>query len=129
MLTYYECCYRDVEDLLANEKELQAIVENAPNVSNAALLLYNELRSEGWSDYVTGEASGSYKCNAYEAMRMVIDNLSDVAKAYMDLNLHKEFPCDTYYHRWEKMDVNARIANLWQATFDATLDYLAVKDK
>lgn len=129
MLTYYECCYRDVEDLLANEKELQAIVENAPNVSNAALLLYNELRSEGWSDYVTGEASGSYECNAYEAMRMVIDNLSDVGKAYMDLNLHKEFPSDTYYQRWEKMDVNARIANLWQATFDVVLDYLDNKDK
>ena len=129
MLTYYECCYRDVEDLLANEKALQAIVENAPTISNAALLLYTELRSEGWSDNVTGEASESYSCNAYEAMQMVKENLGDVAKAYMDLNKRVEFCDDLYYERWEKMDVNARIANLWKATFDAVLDYHDNKDK
>ncbi len=129
MLTYYECCYRDVEDLLANEKGLQEIVENTPNIPNAALLLYTKLRDDGWSDNVTGEASGSYECNAYEAMKMVKENLSDVAKAYNDLHISDEFCDDIYYERWEKMDVNARIANLWNATFDAVLDYLDKKDK
>jgi hypothetical protein len=102
MLSYYEEVYRDVKDLLANESELQEMVEAVP-LSIAIERLYDALSSDSWSDSVTGNASGSYSCNAYEAMKMVLDNTVDVAKAYIDLDIASEMAEDFNNERWKKL--------------------------
>ena len=127
MLSYYEEVYRDVEDLLANESELQEIIEAVP-LSIGIERLYDALMSDSWSDSVTGNASGSYSCNAYEAMKMVLDNTVDVAKAYIDLDITSEMAEDFNNERWEKIDVIARVANLFQAVHDAVIDYFDDKE-
>ena len=127
MLSYYEEVYRDVEDLLANESELQEMIEAVP-LSIGIERLYDALMSDSWSDSVTGNASGSYSCNAYEAMKMVLDNTVDVAKAYIDLDIASEMAEDFNNERWEKIDVIARVANLFQAVHDAVIDYFDDKD-
>lgn len=127
MLSYYEEVYRDVEDLLANESELQEIIEAVP-LSIGIERLYDALSSDSWSDSVTGNASGSYSCNAYEAMKMVLDNTVDVAKAYIDLDITSEMAEDFNNERWEKIDVIARVANLFQAVHDAVIDYFDDKE-
>ena len=127
MLSYYEEVYRDVEDLLANESELQEMIEAVP-LSIGIERLYDALMSDSWSDSVTGNASGSYSCNAYEAMKMVLDNTVDVAKAYIDLDIASEMAEDFNNERWEKIDVIARVANLFQAVHDAVIDYFDDKE-
>lgn len=127
MLSYYEEVYRDVEDLLANESELQEMIESAP-LSIAIEKLYDALSSDSWADSVTGNASGSYSCNAYEAMKMVLDNIVDVAKAYIDLERTSEMADDFNNERWEKIDVIARVGNLFQAVHDAVIDYFDDKE-
>ena len=127
MLSYYEEVYRDVEDLLANESELQEMIESVP-LSIGIERLYDALMSDSWSDSVTGNASGSYSCNAYEAMKMVLDNTVDVAKAYIDLDRTSEMAEDFNNERWEKIDVIARVANLFQAVHDAVIDYFDDKE-
>lgn len=127
MLSYYEEVYRDVEDLLANESELQELIEDVP-LSIGIERLYDALSSDSWSDYVTGNGSGSYSCNAYEAMKMVLDNTVDVAKAYTDFGIASEMADDIYNERWEKIDVIARCANLFQAVHDAVIDYFDDKE-
>ena len=127
MLSYYEEVYRDVEDLLSNESELQEMIEAVP-LSIGIERLYDALSSDSWSDSVTGNASGSYSCNAYEAMKMVLDNTVDVAKAYIDLDITSEMAEDFNNERWEKIDVIARVANLFQAVHDAVIDYFDDKE-
>ena len=127
MLSYYEEVYRDVEDLLTNESELQEMIEDVP-LSIGIERLYDALMSDSWSDSVTGNASGSYSCNAYEAMKMVLDNTVDVAKAYIDLDRTSEMAEDFNNERWEKIDVIARVANLFQAVHDAVIDYFDDKE-
>ena len=127
MLSYYEEVYRDVEDLLANESELQEMIEAVP-LSIGINRLYDALMSDSWSDSVTGNASGSYSCNAYEAMKMVLDNIVDVAKAYIELDRTSEMAEDFNNERWEKIDVIAREANLFQAVHDAVIDYFDDKE-
>ena len=128
MLTYYEEVYRDVEDLLANESELQEMIESVP-LSIGIERLYDALSSDSWADMVTGNASGSYRCNAYEAMKMVLENTVDVAKAYIDLEMTSEMADDFNNERWEKIDVIARVGNLFQAVHDAVIDYFDNKDR
>lgn len=128
MLSYYEEVYRDVEDLLANESELQEMIEAVP-LSIGIERLYDALLSDAWSDSVTGNASGSYSCNAYEAKKMVLENIDDVAKAYLDLGYENEMAYAIYNCWWEKMDVIARIGNLFKAVHDAVIDYFDNKDK
>ena len=127
MLSYYEEVYRDVEDLLANESELQEMIEAVP-LSIGINRLYDALMSDSWSDSVTGNASGSYSCNAYEAMKMVLDNIVDVAKAYIELDRTSEMAEDFNNERWEKIDGIAREANLFQAVHDAVIDYFDDKE-
>ena len=127
MLSYYEEVYRDVEDLLTNESELQEMIESVP-LTIGIERLYDALSSDSWSDFVTGNASGSYSCNDYEAMKMVLDNTVDVAKAYIDLEMASEMADDFNNERWEKIDVIARVGNLFQAVHDAVIDYFDDKE-
>lgn len=127
MLSYYEEVYRDVEDLLSNESELQDMIKDVP-LSIGIERVYDALCSDAWSDMVTGNASGSYSCNAYEAMKMVLDNTVDVAKAYIDLGMTSEMADDFNNERWEKIDVIARVGNLFQAVHDAVIDYFDDKE-
>lgn len=126
MLSYYEQVYRDVEQWLSYDMPSDFIDGLVPTM--AIDKVYDALMTDGWSDCVTGNASGSYDCDAYKAMKTVLDNISDVAKAYKDLEMDKEFCNDLYSERWEKLDVIARIGNLYQAVNDAVIDYIDSKN-
>ena len=103
------------------------MIEDVP-LSIGIERLYDALSSDLWSDSVTGNASGSYSCNAYEAMNMVLDNTVDVAKAYIDLGITSDMAEDFNNERWKKIDVIARVANLFQAVHDAVIDYFDDKE-
>ena len=117
MRTYYEMVYEDVKEWLEDEMESDFL--EGCNIIDAIDKVYDELSTTD----ITGNLSGSYYCDAYRARQCVLENIDDVAKAYIDLNMENQLCQDLYAERWEKIDVVAREANLFRAIDDAVIDF------
>ena len=72
-------------------------------------------------DSVTGNASGSFFCNAYQAKEMVTANISDVIEALWDLGYTMSDTGRMFMEEeWEKLDVIARCYNLSHALLEVS---------
>lgn len=67
--------------------------------------LYNDFLS---ADSITGNASGSYYCNSYQAKEMVLGNIEEVAEIYYENYDMEDFGMEIYNAAWETIDVKAR---------------------
>ncbi len=72
-----------------------------------------ELHDAMWDDdSITGNGSGSYYCNRYDAKEAVIDNIEEIAEEIEAI--FGEIPNDKRYD-WEWLDVSMRCAILAEA--------------
>lgn len=114
---YYEAVKADVIDYINNEVDLSEYSDR----DELETALYDELFV---SDSVTGNASGSYYCNAWKAEEAVCHNLDLLGEAL------EEFGCDNvkkYLESAEAADVTIRCYVLGQCIGEA-LDELEIDD-
>lgn len=83
----------DIEDTSLNE-----IKSNFEDIKD---YLYN-------SDEVTGNCSGSYYCNAYEAQQMIFENIEEVVEALEVMCTNEDVGQLFLGQEWEKIDVITR---------------------
>jgi len=85
MYNYYDEVRNDINTVVLEYHEYDAIIEDCEDVEELESRLYDEL----WiDDAITGNASGSYYCNSYQAEEALAGNWDLLADA---LN---EFCCD-----------------------------------
>lgn len=113
---YLEAITEDVKQYIKDHFSLDEISENSENRQEWESQLYDELWNE---DSVTGNASGSYTCNAYQAHEYIAHNWDLLAEAMT------EFGCEAnvLVEGAERCDVTIRCYLLWQA-ISAALDEL-----
>lgn len=82
MYDYYEEVKQSIEDVINDEAYYLNIEAVRPNdLEEYGEVLNNELWNE---DAVTGNASGSYYCNSYEAEEALIGNLELASEALQE---------------------------------------------
>jgi hypothetical protein len=86
--------------------------------------LFNDLYDDMFvSDTVTGNASGSYYCNAYKAKEMVLSDIETVREALVEYDCDKAEIADAFLEeRWEWLDVTARCFVLGECLADFIRD-------
>lgn len=111
-MTYLEMVKEDVLEYVKNE----IIIDDYEREE-----LEEKLNEELWvEDSVTGNASGSYTFNRYEAEKIVKDNISDVVEACCEFGIDsKAFGEKVFNEEWEYLDVTARCYFLGQAISEA----------
>ena len=84
--------------------------------------LEEKLNDDLWAeDSVTGNASGSYTFNRWEAEKNVLANIDLLKEAYTEFDCKDKFTEDFFSENWEAMDVTIRCYLLGQAIAE-TLD-------
>ena len=111
---YYEAVADDVKELIRERYELES-VEDAENLDASEIeeMAFN-------NDSVTGNASGSYTLNRYDAMQYVTDNIDILEEAVRDGFATSEQIGDWFLaNDFEPMDVTIRCYVLPIAIEDA----------
>lgn len=81
--------------------------------------LEQQLNDLLWTaDSVTGNASGSYTFNRWDAEKYVLDNIDLLKDAYEDFGQREQFTEDFFSENWERMDVTIRCFLLGQVIAD-----------
>ena len=81
--------------------------------------LEEQLNDLLWTaDSVTGNASGSYTFNRWEAEKHVLDNIDLLKDAYEEFGQREQFTEDFFSENWERMDVTIRCFLLGQVIAD-----------
>ena len=115
---YFEAVREDVKQYI-NEHEVKVTTSNRDEVYGK---LYEEMFCD---DSVTGNASGSYTCNTWQAEENICHNLDLLGEALA------EFDCDPTYITGkgaEACDVTIRCYLLGQA-LDEVLDEIETEDE
>ena len=104
---YYEAVADDVRSYVENEVNLKDFEydENCLDIERLSNYLNDELFIE---DSVTGNASGSYTFNSYEAREYVIDNMDLVEEAGFEYGDSERMADHLLNEDWETLDVIIR---------------------
>ena len=91
---YRESVLKDVRDYITNHYSREKLKELADDLDELGEKLHNEM----WTaDSVTGNRSGSYKCNLWQAEENLCHNLDliqEVAREFGELDLTRPESCD-----------------------------------
>lgn len=104
---YYEAVTDDVRNYVENEVNLRDFEydENCLDIERLSNYLNDELFI---NDSVTGNASGSYTFNSYEAREYVIDNMDLVKEAGYEFGDTEGMADHLLNEEWETLDVIIR---------------------
>lgn len=93
----------------AMKADVRQYMEDADLVYTDREDLEEQLNDECWTaDRVTGNASGSYTFNRWEAKEHVLDNIDLLKDAYEDFGQREQFTEDFFNEDFERMDVTIR---------------------
>lgn len=111
---YYEAVADDVRNYIENEVNLKDFekAENWLDLEELSNYLNDELFIE---DSVTGNASGSYTFNSYEAREYVIDNMNLAREAGYEYGDFERIADYILNEEWETIDVIIRCYVLFNA--------------
>lgn len=116
MYDYLEAIKEDVVDFIESDVELKDFSDRDELESYLNDELFN-------CDRVTGNASGSYTFNSYEAKENIEDNISLLNEACNEFGTSAETVGDWFLsENWEAMDVTIRCYLLGQAIAEALDD-------
>lgn len=93
------------EWLTDNFEYVEDNVDSTHNSEEVFEFMFDKLWIE---DSVTGNASGSYTCNAEQARKYVLENISLAVDAYNELSSKESFADDVWDSKWEVIDVTIR---------------------
>lgn len=104
---YYEAVTDDVRNYVENEVNLRDFEydENCLDIERLSNYLNDELFI---NDSVTGNASGSYTFNSYEAREYIIDNMDLVKEAGCEFGDAEGMADHLLNEEWETLDVIIR---------------------
>lgn len=119
--SYYDDCVRD--DVIEAIRENYTMEEIAARLEDRDAFA-EELNDKLWiDDSVTGNGSGSYTFNSYEAMELVTNNSDDLKEALEEFCVENDTIVDKFVNGdWEYFDVTIRCYKLYTAICEA-LDY------
>lgn len=100
---YYEAVENDVYDYI--QENIELFKEEYDNIEDMEETLNDNLFI---TDSVTGNASGSYTFNSYEAKEYLDDNIDLGIEAYTDFGYDKSNFYEDYFENPEKADVTIR---------------------
>lgn len=109
MYNYLEEMKNDVMEYVNNEIDLKDYEDRDE--------LEQELNDVLWTvDSVTGNASGSYTFNRWQAKEYVVDNIGELEEAVREFCIDSKTVTDKFLsEEWEYFDVTIRCYLLWQA--------------
>lgn len=112
---YLEMVKADAEQFISDNHDLEFEILNGEYAD--ADEIAEHLNDEMWiADEVTGNGSGSYTFNRYEAREYVLDNMDEVAEALREFGTSAEEIGNRFLAEdWEWLDVTARCYFLAQA--------------
>lgn len=118
MYNYEETMKNDILDYIAEN------IDRADYINNREEL-EEKLNEDCWiADSVTGNASGSYYCNAWKAREAVTDNMSYCTEALREFCTEPETIAEHFLNEdWEYFDVTIR-CYLLNGMISEVLDYL-----
>lgn len=118
---YFEDVKADVETWMEDNMDIMFDIENG-NYSDIDEIR-EDMNDKMWiADSVTGNGSGSYFFNRYEAKEMVLDHIDEVREAFEDFGYAGEaFGNRVFNDEWEEIDVITRCYYLGQA-IESVLD-------
>lgn len=118
MYNYLKAIKEDVVDFIKSDIELKDFSDRDELEEHLNDELFN-------CDRITGNASGSYTFNSYEAKNYIEDNISLLNEACDEFGTSAETVSDWFLsENWEAMDVTIRCYLLGQAIAE-TLDDMA----
>ena len=120
---YLENVKTDVTAWIEDNMDLENDIMNGEYNSTDDIAEY--LNDTLWiEDSVTGNASGSYTFNSYEAKEYVLDDPDTVREALREFCVDSETIAEKFLDgEWEYLDVTARCYVLWQAICEVTEEY------
>ncbi len=116
---YYSQVKADAKEYIENEL-IYILNENEDQVYNDLIDTINDTL---WcADSVTGNGSGSYYFNRFEARENVLNNIEDVIQAFKDDDNMNTFANYIINEEWESIDVYTRCSVLYEAVSDLITD-------
>lgn len=113
---YLETMVEDIKDYIRNNPAL-----DRNDLEYGREALEQKLHDDLWvNDSITGNASGSYTCNRYQAQQYVVDNIELLEEMCHEFGIEaKEIGKRFLNCDWEWMDVSIRCYLLSQAISEA----------
>lgn len=110
--------YNYIEAMKADVRQYMEDNESYLNYTDREDLA-EQLNDLLWTaDSVTGNASGSYTFNRWDAEKYVLDNIDLLKDAYEEFGQREQFTEDFFSENWERMDVTIRCFLLGQVIAD-----------
>lgn len=110
--------YNYIEAMKADVRQYMEDNESYLNYTDREDLA-EQLNDLLWTaDSVTGNASGSYTFNRWDAEKYVLDNIDLLKDAYEEFGQREQFTEDFFSENWERMDVTIRCFLLSQVIAD-----------
>lgn len=118
MYDYREVMAQDIKDFL--EDEFAFRYSDVDSIEELQERLQDDLFTE---DSVTGNASGSYTCNRWEAQEYVLDNMNECIEALKEFCIDAETIAEAFLSEdWEYFDVTIRCYLLGEVLSDVMDD-------
>lgn len=105
-----------IEDELKCNEEYSALMADAIEGNSDGSVLYERCYDDMWvADSVTGNASGSYTCNANKAKSYILDDIDTVLDVLSENDRDEDIGRMFTHKEWELMDVGVRCYLLAEA--------------